>query len=257
MRHRTVVTAALAGTLAVLGSAGQSEAAELVVWTSQGSILNVREVTGAFASASGHKITVAAVGGSGLARKLASGEQVDVLVLGEEMDGLAEKGAVVAGTVKPFLTANLGAAVRTGTPKPDISTVEAYKAALLAAKSIGYSFGCSGMNIARGIDELGLTEQLKAKTVRTGSQAGGGPVSEHLVKGDFEFGIQQINIMAGQPGIDYVGQLPGAMNKPCITNVGLMASSKQPEAARALMQFMLSPEAVPLLRKTHAEPAKR
>ena len=93
------------------------------------------------------------------------------------MDALGGKGVIVAGTSKQRIMADLGVAVRTGTPKPDISTVEAYKAALLAAKSIGYSFGCSGTNIAKGIEELGLTEQLKAKTVRTGSQAGGGPLS--------------------------------------------------------------------------------
>ena len=245
-----------AGMFAACVFAGPLGAAELEVWTSQGSILNVRAVTEAFAQKSGHTIKVAAVGGSGLARKLSSGEAVDVIVLGEEMDDLKQKGTVVGSTVKPWITANLGVAVKTGTPKPDISTVEAYKAALLAAKSIGYSFGCSGTQIAKGIDELGLTEQLKAKTKRTGSQAGGGPVSEHLVRGDFEFGIQQANIMAGQPGVDYVGPLPGVMNKPCTTNVGLMAASKQQDAARALIEFMFSPEAVPLLRKTHAEPAK-
>ena len=244
------------GMLAAFVAGSQASAAELAVWTSQGSILNVREVTEAFARARGHKVTVAPVGSSALARKLTSGEQADVLVVGpEDMDALVGKGVIVAGTSKPWITADLGVAVRTGTPKPDISTVEAYKAALLAAKSIGYSFGCSGTNIAKGIEELGLTEQLKAKTVRTGSQAGGGPVSEHLVKGDFELGIQQINIMVGAPGIDYVGPVPGQLNKRCTTNVGLMTGSKHPDAARDLIQFMLSPEAVPLLRKTHAEPA--
>lgn len=250
-------TTAAAGVLAALIVAGPAPAAELVIWTSQGSVPNVREVSDAYARTSGHKVTIVQVGSSGLERRLAGGEQPDVAIIGqEEMEDLAKKGIIVAGTSKPWLTVGLGIAVKAGTPKPDVSTVEAYKAALLAAKSIGYSFGCSGTQIAKGIDELGLTEHLKAKTKRTGSQAGGGPVSEHLVKGDFEFGIQQANIMAGQPGIDYVGPLPGAMNKPCTANVGLMAASKQHDAARALIDFMLSPEAVPLLRKTHAEPAK-
>jgi molybdate transport system substrate-binding protein len=243
--------------LAAFVFVSQGQAAELVVWTSQGSAQNVREVAEAFARANGHKVTITQVGSSGLERKLASGEQADLLVLGpEEIDALVKKGTIVAGTSKPWMTVNLGISVRAGAPKPDVSTVEAYKAALLAAKSIGYSFGCSGRNIAKGIDELGLTEQLKAKTVRTGNQAGGGPVAEHLAKGDFELGIQQSNIMIGAPGTDYVGQVPGALNKPCTTAVGLMTVSKQQDAARRLIQFMLSPEAAPLLRKTYAEPAK-
>jgi molybdate transport system substrate-binding protein len=80
--------------------------------------------------------------------------------------------------VTPFVLAGLGVSVRAGAPKPDIGTVEAYKAALIAAKSIGYSYGCSGTHVAEGIAKLGLTEQLKAKTVRTGGAANGGPVTD-------------------------------------------------------------------------------
>lgn len=250
---------AAASLLAALILAGPAQAADLVIWTSQGSVPNVREVSDAFSRTSGHKVTIVQVGSSGLDRRLAAGEQADVAIIGqEELEELAKKGTIVAGTSKPWLTVGLGVAVRAGAPKPDISTVEAYKAALLAAKSIGYSFGCSGMNVAKGIEELGLTEQLKAKTVRTGTQAGpgGGPVTEHLVKGDFELGIQQPNIMIGATGTDYVGPVPGVLNKQCVTSIGLMAASKQADTARALIAFMLSPEAAPLLRKTHVEPAK-
>jgi molybdate transport system substrate-binding protein len=154
--------------------------------------------------------------------------------------------------VTPFVLASLGVSVRAGAPKPDISTVEAYKAALLAAKSIGYSRGCSGTHAAEGIAELGLTEQLKPKTVFTGN----GPVVEYLARGDFEIGIQQTNIMVGAPGTDYVGVPPGFLNKPCPSSVALMTVSKEPDAARALIRFMVSPEAAPLLRKTLVEPVK-
>jgi molybdate transport system substrate-binding protein len=246
---RIIVAATLTGTLGAFAPVSQGDAAEIVLWTSQGSAQNVRAVTDVFAQNSGHTIKIVQVGSSGIPKRVAGGEGA------EELDELVNQGIVVAGTSKPWIRVGLGVAVRAGAPKPDISTVEAYKAALLAAKSIGYSFGCSGLNIAKGIEELGLTEQLKAKTKRTGGQAGGGPVTEHLAKGDFELGIQQPNIMIDVPGADYVGPVPGALNKQCITNVGLMAGSKQPDAARALVEFMLSPEAAPLLRKTHVEPA--
>jgi molybdate transport system substrate-binding protein len=135
--------------------------------------------------------------------------------------------------------AGLGLSVRAGAPKPDISTVEAYKAALLGAKSIGYSRGCSGTNIGKGIEELGLTEQLKAKTKFTS----GGPVTDYLARGDFEIGIQQTNIMVGVPGTDYVGPLPGFLNTPYPSSVALLSSSRQTDAARAMIAFMISPAA--------------
>jgi len=158
----------------------------------------------------------------------------------------------VASTVTPFVLAGLGLSVRAGAPKPDISTVDAYKATLLAAKAIGYSSGCSGTNIAEGIAQLGLTEPLKSKTTFTS----GGPVTDYLARGDFEIGIQQTNIMVGVPGVDYVGPLPGFLNKPCPSSVAVLTASKEPGAARALIRFMISREAAPLLRKTHVEPAK-
>jgi len=169
------------------------------------------------------------------------------------IEDLVRKGKVVASTVTPFVLAGLGLSVRAGAPKPDISTVEAYKATLLAAKSIGYSRGCSGTNIGEGIAQLGLTEPLKARTIFTS----GGPVTDFLARGDFEIGIQQTNIMVGVPGTDYVGPLPGSLNKPCPSSVALLTSSTEQDAARAMITFMISPEAAPLLRKTYVEPAKR
>jgi len=163
------------------------------------------------------------------------------------------KGHVVAGTVTPFMSAGLGVSVRAGAPKPDISTVEAYKKALLAAKSIGYSRGCSGEHVAQGIALLGLTEELKPKIVLTGG--GTGPVTFFLARGDFELGIQQSNIMVGAAGTDFVGPVPGHVNIPCPNSVALLTVSKERDAAQAMIKFMISPAAAPLLRRVHEEPA--
>ncbi|HSV25050.1 MAG TPA: substrate-binding domain-containing protein [Xanthobacteraceae bacterium] len=239
----------------VLGSSPQGgvAAAELIVLTNQGATPGVRELAVAFERASGHKVTVIQEDAAALEQRLNSNGPADLITSNPApIDVLIQKGKVVAGTATPFALAGLGLSVRAGAPKPDIGTVEAYKAALLAAKSIGYSRGCSGTHVAEGIEKLGLTEQLKPKTVFTG----GGPVVEYLARGDFEIGIQQTNIMVGAPGTDYVGALPGLLNNPCPSSVALMAVSKEQEAARAMIQFMTSPEAAPLLRKTHVEPAK-
>jgi len=93
--------------------------------------------------------------------------------------------------------------------------------------------------------------------VRTGTGGRGGPVTDYLAHGDFELGIQQTNIMVGVAGTDYVGPVPGDLNKPCQSNVALLTASKEPEAARAMIAFMVSPQAAPLLRKTHVEPIAR
>ncbi|HEY3639557.1 MAG TPA: substrate-binding domain-containing protein [Xanthobacteraceae bacterium] len=231
---------------------GAAQAAELVVVSGQGTTPGVKELAAAFARMSGHKVTVVQEAGAALDQRLSNGPVDLIAGSPDQIDDLVKKGKVVAGTATPFALAGLGVSVRAGAPKPDISTVEAYKAALLAAKSIGYSRGCSGTNAAEGIEKLGLTGQLKGKTVLTN----GGPVVEYLAKGDFEIGIQQTNIMVGAPGTDYVGAPPGFLNKPCPSSVALVAVSKEPDAARAMIGFMISPEAAPLLRKTYVEPAK-
>ena len=226
--------------------------AALIILTNQGATPGVKELAAAFARATGNTVTVIQVEGDALQQRINSGAD---LVTGnpETIQPLVENGKVVASSVTPFVVAGLGLSVRAGAPKPDISTVDKYKAALLAAKSIGYSRGCSGTHTEEGIAQLGLTEQLKARTIRTA----GGPVTDYLARGDVEIGIQQTNIMVGVPGTDYVGPLPGSLNKPCPSSVALLTTSKNADAARAMITFMVSKEAAPLLRKTHVEPAKR
>jgi molybdate transport system substrate-binding protein len=230
---------------------GAATAADLIVLTNQGATPGVKELATAFERASGHKVTVIQVEGDALDRTINTGPADLVTANPDVIEGLVKNGKAVASTVTPFVLAGLGLSVRAGAPKPDIRTVEAYKATLLAAKSIGYSRGCSGTHIAEGIAQLGLTEPLKGKTKFTS----GGPVTDFLARGDFEIGIQQTNIMVGVPGTDYVGPLPGFLNKPCPSSVALLRTSKEPDAARAMIKFMISPEAAPLLRKTHVEPA--
>jgi molybdate transport system substrate-binding protein len=230
-----------------------AHAAEIIVLASQGNPPGLKELGAAFARESGHKVTVLQETGKALEERMASGPADLIAGVPESLDALIKKGQVVAGTATPYMLAPLGVSVRAGTPKPDITTVEAYAKALVAAKSIGYSRGCSGDNAAKGIEQLGLTEQLKPKIVMTGG--GTGPVTFFLARGDFELGIQQTNIMVGAPGTDFVGPVPGHLNLPCPNSVGLLTVSKEREAAQALIKFMISPAAAPLLRRVHEEPA--
>ena len=245
---RAKLTAALL--FALLTSAPAALGADIVIVSNQGAMPALNELAAAFSARTGNHVTVVLAGADELEKRLAAGTVDLVSQNPGPLQELVKRGKIVAGTVKPFQLAELGVTVRTGAPKPDIRTPESYKAALLTAKSIGYSFGCSGTNVAAGIAQLGLTDALKARTTRTTA----GPVSSYVARGAVEIGIQQTNIMVGVPGNDYVGPVPAPLNKPCESDVGLAANSKQPDAARAMIEFMTSPEAAPLIRKTHAEP---
>jgi len=229
---------------------GVAYAADLVILTSQGAVPGVRALAAEFEHASGHRVTVIQPDDATLEQR--SGDGTADLVTGNAgvIEELVGDGKVVASAVAPFVLAGLGVSVRAGAPQPDISTVESYVNALRAAESIGYSGGCSGTHVAEGIAELGLTEELASKTTRTT----GGPVTAYLARGDFELGIQQTNIMVNVPGSDYVGPVPGDLNKPCQTNVGLLAASGEPDAAREMIRYMVSPQAAPVLRETRVEP---
>jgi molybdate transport system substrate-binding protein len=212
-------------------SAPATAASDLIVLTNQGATPGVRDLAAAFSRASGHHVTVIQQEADTLEQRINTGPADLVTANPGAIEELVKKGKIVPGTATPFVLAGLGLSVRAGVPKPDISTTDAYKATLMAAKSIGYSRGCSGTNVADGIARLGLTEQLKAKTILTN----GGPVADALARGDFEIGIQQTNIMVGVPGTEYVGPLPGTLNKACPSSVALLTSSKEPDAARAMI----------------------
>ena len=247
-----VFSTVAAACIALAFGSQAAAAADLLVLTNQGAVPGVRELATAFERKSRHRVTVRQVDAVALEQLVNSGEADVVTGNPPAIEDLVRKGKIVNGTVTPFVLAGLGVSVRAGAPKPDISTVDSYKAALLAAKTIGYSRGCSGTHVAEGIAQLGLTDQLKAKTTLTEN----GPVTDYVARGDIEIGIQQTNIMVGVPGTDYVGPVPGYLNKPCPTSAALPTTAKQPAAAREFIRFMVSPEAAPLLRKTHAEPAR-
>jgi len=228
---------------------GAAVAADLVVVTNQGAMPSLQELASAFGRATGNHVTVKLAAGD-LSQALKNGTVDLVSQNPEPLGQLVKNGGVIAGSVAPFQLAELGVAVRAGAPKPDIGTPASFKAALLAARSIGYSRGCSGTNIGKAIADLGLTETLKAKTIFTGN----GPVTDYLARGDFELGLQQTNIMEGVRGVDFVGPVPAPLNRSCESDIGVAAGSHAPDAARDFVRFVTSPAAAPLIRKTHAEP---
>jgi molybdate transport system substrate-binding protein len=237
--------------------ASSADSAERVVLSGQGATPGVREVAAAFARTSGHKVTVLQPANAELQQRLDNGP-ADLLVGSPEpIDDLVKKGRLVSDTVTPWVLAGLGVSVRAGAPKPDIGTGRGLQGGAHRRQVDRLLVRLQRDQCGGRHRKLGLAEQLKPKTTRTGSQGGGGPVTDYLARGDFELGIQQSNIMVGVPGTDYVGPVPGFLNKPCPSSVAMPTVSREPEAARALIRFMVSPEAAPLVRKTYVEPAAR
>ena len=210
------------------------------------------ELATAFTRRTGHKLIVTQESATTLEQALASNAPADLIVLyTDPMNGVIRRGKVLEGSSTIFARAAVGLSVKAGAPWPDISTPEAFKRTLLGAKSICYSFGGSGGVAARAIENLGIAEQMKSRTVRSE----GGPAAGYVARGEVEMAIQQVNVSKPVAGTDYVGNLPGDLHEYVVFAIAVMAVSKEQEAAKALIRFVTSAEAVPLLRKGMMEPA--
>jgi molybdate transport system substrate-binding protein len=244
--------APLAGLLGMLvAGTAPAAAAEITVMASMGDVSGVRDLAPAFEKMTGHKVIVSFEPGNAMMQKINAGAPVDIATAApEQIDQLIRQGKVVAGTRTDFAQAGVGIAVKAGAPKPDVSTVEAFKAAMLNAKSIGYSRILSGVVAAMAMEKAGIADQVKAKT----KLIEGVPVAEAVARGEVEIGLQQINVIIPVAGAEYIGPLPNALQDTIKFSAGLLAASPQPEVARAFLRFIVSPEAGPLLRKSLMEP---
>jgi molybdate transport system substrate-binding protein len=240
----------LAGGLCVGGSA---VAAEITIFTSMGSLSGVTDLAAAFEKASGHKVVVGTRIGPALPKALNSNEPGDIVAnFSNAFDALIKQDKVAPGSVVEFARAGVGVAIRKGAPKPDISTVDAFKQAMLKAKSIGYSKSGSGLIAERGFQQLGIFDQVKDKV----RYLEGTPVAVFVAKGEVEIGMQQSNAIVPVAGAEYAGPLPGKLQEYLYFSVGLLSISREPEVAREFMRFMAAPENAVHLRKSAMEPPK-
>lgn len=250
--------AAMAGCLAAAMLAiGTAQAAEINVIASTAMREVLEELAPMFERASGHKVMLSFQSGALLPVKVKEGAQADLVVTTPEtIDDLVRAGKLVAGTRVDFVRSGAGVAVRAGAPKPDIGTPEALKAALLAAKSVGYSQGPSGLHFMSVLGRLGIIDQVKAKGVVPPL---GTRVGTLIAKGDAEIGVQQITELLLIPGIDFVGPLPKELQANIVyataTPVSAKEGKEQREATTALVKFLASAPALPVIRKLGLEPA--
>ena len=217
-----------------------------------GAVSGLSEIAPAFTRITGHKLIVIQESRPELEQRLISDAPADLIVQTTPvMEGVIARGKVVEGSSTIFARAAVGLSVKSGAPWPDISTPEAFKRTLLNTRSIVYSTGGSGIVAARAIEKLGIAAQMKSRTVHSES----GPAAAYVSRGETEMAIQQINVSTPVAGTDYVGNLPGDLHEYVVFAAAIMAISKEQEAARALIRFVTSPEAGPLLQKGMMEPA--
>ncbi len=237
--------------IVILLAGAPVQAAEITVLAGMGVVSGVRDLVPAFERMTGHKVVVRFEQTADLNQMINSGAPADIAALQPlQVDAFIKDGKMVAGTKTDFAQAGVGVAVKTGARRPDISTVEAFKAAMLNAKSIGYSQGGSGLISAKVMEKLGIAGQLKAKT----KFIDGIPVAEVVAKGEVEIGLQQINVIIPVKGADYIGPLPKELQETVKFAAAVLTVSKQPEVAKAFLRFIASAEAAPLLRKSAMEP---
>jgi molybdate transport system substrate-binding protein len=165
------------------------------------------------------------------------------------IDDLIKSGKIVGMRVD-FARAGIGVAVKAGAPKLDLSTVEAFKRAMRAAKSIGYSTAGSGLMVAKIMADLGLTDELKART----KFLDGFPAAEAVARGEVEIALQQINVILPVAGAELGGVLPPELQQYNPFAAGVLAVSKEKEVATAMVKFMGAPENRALVRKSGMEP---
>jgi molybdate transport system substrate-binding protein len=185
--------------------------------------------------------------------RLERGEAIDVVIMaGPALDDLIKQGKVRAGSRVDLVKSYIGMAVKAGAPKPDISTVDALKRTLLAAKSIAYSVSASGVYLSTELfPKLGIADQIKAKSKKIEAD----PVGGFVATGEFEIGFQQISELRPVKGIDIVGPLPEGAQRVTVFAAGIPTTATHPEAAKALIKWLASPAGYAAITKSGLQPA--
>jgi len=253
MKNRKAVAVALLLSVPVLlGGAGPAMSAELKIFGSRVTKIVVGELAAQFEQATGYKPVVAADVGAVMKRRVESGEPFDLAVLVNfQTDEMIKAGRMLADSRADVMRAGIGVAVKRGAPKPDISTVAAFKQTLLNAKSITYlKEGGSTIHLTKIFAQLDIADALKAKTVQPMTES----VSEMVADGEVELAIIVIPNILSVPGAELVGPLPAEINSYVTFTAGVSAQSPNQQAARELIKLLKSPAAAAVIKAKGMEP---
>jgi len=247
--------------VATLLMARAASAADVHVMISAGFFGVYSELGPAFERTSGHRLVTTrgpSMGDSpeAIPARLARGEPADVVILdGGAADELARRGLVRADSKVELARSLIGMVVRAGAAKPDIGSVEALRSTLLAAKSVAYSDSGSGTYLSTALfPKLGVAEQIAGKSRKVRGPPSGEPVAAVVARGEAEIGFQQVSELIHVPGIAFVGTIPAEVQPTTFFAGALTPSARQPEAASALIRFLASPEAAPVISRAGLMP---
>jgi molybdate transport system substrate-binding protein len=238
-----------------LGVSNAARADEITLIAPGGIRAALTQIIPEFEKKTGHKVTATFGSGLGTKRQVAAGELFDIVVVQPPYPEVLASGHVVASTATPLASVSVGVAVKTGAPKPDISTAEAVKRLLLAAKAVSYPDPAGGAAAGVSFDEtlktLGIAEQMKSKM--RPAQGGAGAMAL-VAKGEVEIGLTFVSEITTEPGVESVGALPRSISPPT-SLVGFVSThAKSADLARALLAYLSGPEAAAIYKARGMQP---
>src|SRR4051794_24167081 len=253
--------ACLFGLLVTIGLAPCATAADVKVMISAGFFSVYKELAPAFESATGHRLVTTrgpSIGDSpeAIPTRLARGEEADVVIMdGVGVDFLEQRELARPGSRVLLAESFIGMVVRAGQPKPDISTMDGLRKTLLEAKSIAYSDSSSGTYLSTiGFRKLGVADEISGKTRKVRGPPSGEVVAAVIARGEAEIGFQQVPELLHVPGVDFVGTVPSDIQPPTLFVGALPKNSQQSDAAIALLRFLCSADATPVITKAGLKP---
>ncbi len=259
MKIRLLVTAANTGFMFLHLVSTAAGAAEIKVMSTLAMQPIMEDLGPKFERATGHRLAITFTTLGVVVKRVQDGESADVVIIPQQgIDGFVKAGKAAAGSVAVVALSGIGVVVRQGALKPDISSAEALRSTLLAAKSIAYTDpargGTTGVHFAKVLERLGIASEIKPKTVFP-KTAGGGAVGALVASGEAEIGVQQIPELIPVAGIEIVGPLPGDLQNTLVFAAAIMADTKEAEAGRALISFLRTPEAAAVIKAKGMESA--
>jgi molybdate transport system substrate-binding protein len=249
MKKRWSIPAAVGfGLLVAFAEVAAADAAEIRVFTARAIATVLEKIGPEFEGTTGHKLDVVSGFGPAFVRQINAGDPFDVFVsIPATIDAMFKDGKLLADSRTNLVRSGVGVAVRAGAPKPDISSVEAFKQALLNAKSVGY---LPTAGVPQLVERLGIADAIKSKATVPATDI----VSELVAKGELELGVVVITQILTTPGVELVGPLPPEIQFYTVFVGGVSANSKAPDAAAALLKFLTGPAAVPVIKSQGMEP---
>lgn len=260
MTMRSLVAAATTGLILLLTSI-VAEAAEVKVLSAVGMRQVMLDLGPKFERATGHTLTMTFDSGGAIVKRIEAGEILDVVMIPRSgVERLTEVRKVIPGSVANLASSNVGLAVRKGVPKPDISTPEAFKRALLSAKSIARPDpalgGSSGVHIAKVLERLGIADEVNAKSVISNRPGDPRAMPGYAVAdGRAEVALHQIQELIAVPGIEIVGPFPGDLQGTFLFSAGVTTVAKEAELAKALINFLRTQDARAVIKAKGMNPA--